>query len=268
MIGSKITTSKRTVFLGCFLGATIVLLVPHGLTSKCQYAFRRMFCVPLGISRSLTLAARTPAAPDISSQAYLQLKKDHQKLVNYSANLAAMIAAQQETINRLTLLRMEPEWQKLGFVPASIFTALGDDHVVINRGVRDLVQPNCFILANNAIVGKVLEAGKHQATIELIGDSGAFLTVYIDTPKTPGILRGLGQGRMEIQNVPYGPPVKTGQFVYASNQSKLLNIPIVVGTVSACDRDETTPHLWKIQMTPAVDLAQLDRVDVILPGRP
>jgi rod shape-determining protein MreC len=196
------------------------------------------------------------------------LQEELQKLSNYSANLTALIAAQQKTIDRLTLLRTVPEWQKLGFVPANVFTALGDDHVVINRGARDLVQPKLFVLANNAIVGKVLEAGKHQATIELIGDEGAFLPVYIDSPKTQGLLRGLGQGQMEIQNVPYGSPVKPGQPVYTNNQPELLGIPIVVGKVSACNRDETTPHLWWIQMTPAVDLAQLDHVDVILPGRP
>ena len=268
-MASKITTSKRTVFLGCFLGATIVLLVPHSLTSKCQYGFRRIFCVPLGISRSLTLAAKAPASPEISSQEHRELAQAFQRLSNHAANLAAVIAKQEATIDRLTQSRTEPEWQKLSFVPANIFTALGDDRVVINRGLRDGVKSKYFILANNAIVGQVTDTNKHQATIELISDEGAFLPVYIDTPKTKGILRGLGQGHCAIQNVTYTRPVKTGQSVYTtSNQPGLLGIPIVVGQVSSCERDEEKPHLWDIKMIPAVALGQVGQVDVILPGRP
>ncbi|NQV31995.1 MAG: hypothetical protein HQ515_04835 [Phycisphaeraceae bacterium] len=267
-MGSKITTSKRTVFLGCFLSATIVLLVPHSLTSKCQYGFRRIFCVPLGISRSLTLAAKAPMSPEISSQEHLELKQAFQRLSNHTANLTAVIAKQAETIDRLTRLRTVPEWQNFGFVPANIFTALGDDRVVINRGLRDGVESKYFILANNAIVGQITETNKHQATIKLISDEGAFLPVYIDTPKNKGILRGLGQGHCAIQNVTYARPVKTGHAVYTHNQPGLLGIPIVVGQVSACERDEEKPHLWRIEMTPAVTLEQLGQVDVILPRRP
>lgn len=267
-MGSKITTSKRTVFWGCFLGATIVLLVPHSLTSKCQYGFRRIFCVPLGVSRSLTLAAKAPMSAEISSQEHLELKQAFERLSNHAANLTAVIAKQAKTIDRLTQSRIQPEWEKLSFVPASVFTALGDDQVVINRGFRDGIQTKYFLLANNAIVGQVTETNKHQATVELISDEGAFLPVYIDTPKNKGILRGLGQGHCAIQNVAHARPVKIGHAVYTNNQRDLLGIPIVVGQVSACDRDEEKPHLWRIEMTPAVTLEQLGQVDVILPGRP
>jgi cell shape-determining protein MreC len=267
MMGSKTTTSKRTVFLGCFLGATIVLLVPHGLTSKCQYAFRRVFCVPLGISRSLTLVATTPAPPEISSEKYRTLQQEFQKLANHTANLTAVITKQEETINRLAKLRVRPEWQKFSLVPANVFTAQGDDQVVINRGSRDLVKLKCFILANNAIVGKVSEIQKHQATIELISHQGAFMPVYIDTRETQGACFGLGQGQLEIQNVRYTRPVKIGQSVYTSNQPWLLGTPIIVGKVASCERDEKKPYLWKIEMAPAVDPKQLDQVDVVLPGK-
>jgi cell shape-determining protein MreC len=266
-MGSKFTTSKRTVFMSCLLGATIVLLVPHSLTSKCQYAFRRVFCVPLGISRSLTLAAKSPTSPKISGQEHLELQQAYEKLSNHAANLKAVIDKQKETIDRLTRLRSEPEWQKFGFVPAHVFTAMGDDRVVINRGVRDGVQSKYFVLANNGIVGQVTETNKYQATIELISDKGAFLPVYIDTPSAKGILRGLGQGHCVIQNVFYSHPVEVGQSVYTHNQTGLLGIPIVVGQVSACDRDEETPHIWKIEMTPAVSLEELSQVDIIVPGR-
>lgn len=268
-MASKMTTSKRTVFLGCFLGATIVLLVPHSLTSRCQYGFRRIFCVPLGISRSLTLAAKAPATPEISGKAHLELKEAFQELENHADNLTAMLAQQEQTIDRLSRIRIEPEWQKLCFVPANVFTALGDDHVVINRGLRDSVQSKYFILADNAIVGQITEANQHQATVKLISDSGAFLGVYIDTPDTRGILRGLGQGRCAIRNVGYARPVKIGQSVYTtSSQQDLLGISIVVGRVSACYRDEQAPHLWMIEMTPAAALDELHQVDVILPGQP
>ncbi|MCP4449879.1 MAG: rod shape-determining protein MreC [Planctomycetes bacterium] len=266
-MGSKFTTSKRTVFMSCLLGATIVLLVPHSMTGKCQYAFRRVFCVPLGISRSLTLAAKTPSSPRISSQAYLDLQQAYEKLANHTANLKGMIDTQKETIDRLTQLRARPDWQRLSFIPALVFTTLGDDRVVINRGVRDGVQSNCFVLANNAIVGQVTETNKYQATIELISDSGAFLSVFIDTPSAMGIMRGLGQGQCVIKNVSYSRPVEVGQSVYTRNQAGLLGIPMIVGQVSACDRDEETPHFWKIEMTPAVAPEELNQVDIIRPGR-
>ncbi len=266
-MGSKITASNRTVFVSCLLGATIVLLIPHSLTSKCQYAFRRVFCVPLGISRSMTLAAKAPNSPKISSQAHLELQQAYERLNNHTANLKAIVTKQKETIDRLTRFPTGPRWQKLSFVPASVFTTLDDDRVVINQGVQDGVQSKCFVLANNAIVGQVTETNKHEATIELISDQGAFLPVYIDAPNAKGILRGLGQGRCVIQNVFYSHPIEVGQSVYTHNQAGLLGIPIVVGQVSACDRDEKKPLLWKIEMTPGVSLEQLGQVDVILPGR-
>ncbi len=196
------------------------------------------------------------------------LQQAFQKLTNHTANLTAVITKQEETINRLTRLRVEPEWQKLSFVPANVFTALGDDHVVINRGSRDYVQVKCFILANNGIVGKVSEIQKNQATVELISNLGAFLPVYINTRDTQGVCHGLGQGQMEIQSVRYNRSVEVGQPVYTSNQPGLLGTPIIVGKVASCVRDEKEPYLWKIEMAPAVDLKQLDRIDVVLPGRP
>lgn len=267
-MGSKLTTSKRTIFVGCLLGATIVLLVPHAVTRKCQYAFRRVFCVPLGVSRSLTLAAKPGTSPKVNHQEYLDLQRAFEKLENHAANLKDAVARQEETINRLTQLRVDPEWKKLGFVPATVFTATGNNHVVINRGTRDLVQPKRFVLAHNAIVGKVLEVDKHQATVELISGEGAFLPVHVDTPENRGLLRGQGKGLCLIQNVKYDQPVEVGQFVYANNRPELLGISVVVGQVSACTRDEEKPYFWRIEMTPAVALQKLDQVDVILPGRP
>lgn len=268
-MGSKITTSKRTVFLGCFLSATIVLLAPHRLTSHCQYGFRRIFCVPLGISRSLTLSTTQSSREEVSSQDFIKLQQAYKTLESHADHLQALLVQQQETIDRLAKLRVEPQWEKLSFVPAHVFTALSDNHMVINRGQRDGVKTNSFILADNAIVGRVIETAPNQATIKLISDKDAVLPVYIDSPRTSGILRGQGdRSSMAIQKVTFNRPVKQGMAVYASNRPDLRGIPFPVGKVSSCKRDDKDPHLWEIEMMPSVDLSQLDRIDVIIPDKP
>ena len=252
-------------FLGCLLSAVALLLTPHSLTGRIQYLCRRVFGVPLGIGHSLALAAQAsqtrPSTVDVVELE--RLKAETQQLRNHIANLQAQRDEQQRRIDYLSGLRSRPGWERMIFEQAGIVTALDADHLILNRGTRDGLTLNRFVISSNAVVGIVQELWDRQARMALISGQDTYVQVYIGSPGVKGILHGLGQGAIEIQNVPTGRKVAKGMTVYASPQAG-LEAPTAVGTVLSCEPDEREPLLWRIEVQPAVDLTQLIWLDVIV----
>ena len=84
------------------------------------------------------------------------------------------------------------------------------------------------------------------------------------------MLRGLGQGRMKVQNVSqqHKDEVSVGMPIYTCIYPGLLEIPIIVGRISECKPDDTIPLLLDITVEPATDLKRVAAVAVIVSKHP
>jgi len=268
-MSSSAVASKRALFLGLLLCAAILLLIPHALTAKLQFAFRRCFRMPLGLGRSITLSARAPAnSAGLNASEYQQLRAENLRMQNHIANLKAQLEQQQEELKHLAQLRLTPDYQAFGLVPAQTITAVGHDQLLINRGSADYLVPGQFVLADNAIVGRIQQCTTGQATVMMISHTRSRMQVTVGSPSVKGILTGLGEGRLEVQHVTKQHNLSVGMPVHVCTVPGFLKIPIIVGRVSACTPSTDNPLLWDISVDPAADLKHVGRTDVIVESHP
>ncbi len=237
--------------------------MPHNVTTKLQFIYTRLFRFPLRAGRTISLAALSPT----SSNDYDKLLREHRQLQNFTDTLRAELNQERYEKEQLAQVRLVHGWEAHGLVPAQVIQTLtGSDQIIINRGERENLTQGQFILANEAIVGTICELDGHQAKAALITDKSSCIPVYIESAQTApkGLLYGLGNGQARIRNIRYQREVAIGDRVHIQTQPGLLEWPVVVGTVSQCQRDETDGLLWDITVKPASDLKSLSQVHVIV----
>ena len=253
-------------FISFLLCACVLLLMPHNVTTKLQFAFSSLFRIPLGTGRVIALAAQSPSpSQDISSEGYD--KRQYLELQNHADNLQAELDQERSEKQRLAQVRLLRAWASHGLVSARVTQELvGANQIIINRGTRDRLGPEQFILAQNAIVGSICDLDKHQAKVTLISDKSSNIPVFIKSEQANhnGLLRGLGNGTAKIQDVPYDRKIAIGDPVHVRAIPGRLEVPVVVGRVLQCDQDEIEPLLWDIRVEPASDLKRLSQVYVIV----
>ncbi len=250
----------------CLLSSCILLLIPHGVTSKLQFAFARLMSRPLHISRSLTLAARTPINTAVSPSDYQKILIENRKLRNTLNHLEALRQEKNREIERLTHLRTIPNEEHLGFILSDVVTHIKKDQLIINRGQRDGVRQNQFVLSENAVIGTISETNIQQARVLLFSDKKSHIPAYVTSMSTLGMLIGKGSGVIKLVNVPTKKTVRVGDVVYAHKQPGLLETAFPVGMVSDVSEDVQEPLLWDITVTLASNPEQAVTVDVITSG--
>ena len=253
------------IFTWCLLSSCILLLIPHSVTGKLQFAFTRILCRPLIIGRTITLAARSPARITIHPKDYQNLEAENRRLKNHLNHLTAVLHEQNKTIETLSGLRVIPAYKNLAFIPADIITAIKKDQLIINRGKLDSVRLNQFILSENAVIGTVGQIiSSHQSRIMLFSNQKSRIPVYIQSESNIGILTGKGNGIIKITNVPTKQKIKIGDVVYALKQPGLLDTAFPVGKISQIQPDDLEPLLWNISVTPASDPKRATEAAVII----
>ena len=254
------------VLTWCLLSSCILLLIPHGVTSKLQFSFARLMSRPLRISRSLSLQALTPINTAVSPRDYQKIVTENRKLQNTLNHLEVLRQEKNREIERLTHLRTLPDEAHLGFILSDVVIPLKKDQLRINRGKRDGVRLDQFVLSENAVIGTISEINTHMARVLLFSDEKSRIPAFITSEKTLGTLVGKGNGVIKIVNVRRTQNVKIGDVIYTPKQPGLLETPFQVGTVSDIKADSQEPLLWDISVTMASDPGQAATVDVITSG--
>ncbi|MFQ6036867.1 MAG: rod shape-determining protein MreC, partial [Sedimentisphaerales bacterium] len=251
MARKQIKVSKRMLFTCFMLGGLIFLFAPQGLTSKFQFAFARTFSWPLGIGRSVTLAARTPASTEFVS------RREYDRLQNHLANVIQQRDQAYQQIKKLSALGSRFPFEDAKWVLADIITGSIDEsrhEFIINRGAEDGLAKGQFVLGDNSIIGTISETGARRAKVRLFTDPASNIAVKIAGLNVSRLMQGTGNNSAKIRLLQVMHKVKTGDTVYACKKPGFLDAPMIIGKVRRCKRDDENPSLWDITVKPVCDI--------------
>jgi len=260
MTRKQTRVSGRMSFTWFMLAGLIFLLAPQSLTNKFQFAFVHIFRWPLSIGRNISLSARTQRPlTDVVS------RREHNQLQNYLANVTEELLQKHKKVEELSRLRNRLyALEGARLMSADIITASTDGHneLIINRGERDGLDKGQFVLGDNSIVGTISGVSPRTAKVRLITDPTSKIAVKIGGLKT--VIRGDGKSSAKVPLLSIKHKIEIGEEVYARKKPGFLDVPMIIGIVAKCRRDDENPLLWDITVKPACDIAKLNDVAVVI----
>lgn len=265
--------SRRMLLTWFMLGGFIFLFAPQTITSRFHLAFARIFSLPLSLGRGISLATRvSSSAETVSRQEYERLYTEYNQTMNHLHNVTQQRDLEYEKVTQLSGLRSIPDWSRMNFVPAHIVTISDrtQTELIIDRGQTDSLTKGQFVLSDNAVIGTISDVTATRAKIKLITDPTSRIPVKVirstgdkQISVTDALLHGSSDSTAKIPLIPLKTSIQPGDIVYARQQPG-LNVPIVIGKITQCKKDNKNPLLWDITVKPLYDIEKLTTVAVIV----
>jgi rod shape-determining protein MreC len=259
--------SGRMLFIWFMLAGLIFFFAPPKITNKLQFGFVRIFRKPLSIGRNISLSASRIMASEQSMSEDVVSREKYDKLHNHLANVTEWLKLEREKVEKLTGLRDRPVWKGVDFVLAEVIAASINGlrgELIINRGQKDGLTQNQFILANESIIGTIFKVDDRTAQVRLISDPSSKIAVKIAQFNMDRIMHGDGNSSAKVQLVPIKYKIKIGDIVYAQKRPGFLSTPVIVGTVAECKSNDENPLVWDLTVHPACDIKSLKNVAAIV----
>jgi rod shape-determining protein MreC len=185
-------------------------------------------------------------------------------------------AITEQQMKQLSALLNLPFLGNLQSVPAEVTNYDTSDFAAtinISKGRSDGVTVGMPVVDASGLVGQVVQAGHHTATVRLITDGQSVVgAIYGGSTTTAGstaILDGTGWGKsLAADLVPSGTPLPKGElFATSGLQDAVYPAGIPVARVVS-SRSGVTASQETVILRPVVDLAHLRYVSVLLWGPP
>ena len=170
----------------------------------------------------------------------------------------------EELLRLRGLLSMGPpdQWQGVG--ARVIANRLGPQaalvSVTLDRGFLDGAATNTPVATPHGLVGRVLRASPHTATVLLITDINSRVAVLSQSGRVPGILAGTGDEMLEVDYVPPNVRIQPGEIFITSGQDGIFPKGIPCARVIEARQSDTSPF----QLITAEPLADLDNQEEVL----
>jgi rod shape-determining protein MreC len=130
--------------------------------------------------------------------------------------------------------------------------------VVVAEGAVTSNQP---VVATSGLVGRVVLTTGAYAKIQLITDRAASVGAMIERTRRQGVLRGSGEGSLELDYIPAQAEVRVGDLVVTAGIDGIYPRGVPVGTVAAVAAGAELFH--SIRVVPLVDFGVLDQVFIV-----
>lgn len=137
-------------------------------------------------------------------------------------------------------------------------SALQTAIVAIAEGTVAVDQP---VVSTHGLVGRVVLVAGGYAKVQLITDRSASVGVMLQRTRRQGVVRGGGEGNLELDYVPTQADVKVGDLVVTAGIDGVYPRGVPVGSVAAIAPGSELFH--RIRVTPRVDFGLLDQVFVL-----
>ena len=146
---------------------------------------------------------------------------------------------------------------------------MGSDHksvlktILINQGTAHGLRKDLPVIADQGVVGRVIETSWNVSRVLLLTDANSNIDVMIQSNRVQGILQGGGAAGCTLKYVAITEEIKVGDVVLSSGLG--LNFPkgLLMGVVSRVDKKEAG-LFQKIEVKPTVDFSRLEEVLVII----
>jgi len=256
------SVSAQMLFTCLMLGGFILFFMPQHLTNKLQFAFARGFHLPLGLGRNISLS--TGIERSVSSVVSYGI---YNRLQNHLANVMEQLYQEHQLVEVLSGLRGRFPLEGANLVCADVITASISaecSELIINRGANDGMAKGRFVLGDNSIIGTISDVSPRTAQVKFFTDPTSKIAVKIEQLDTDRLIHGSGNDYAKIKLLSTKYKVRVGDKVLACKKPGFLDVPMIIGKVAACERDNENPSLWDITVRPVCDIERINRVSVLI----
>ncbi len=135
---------------------------------------------------------------------------------------------------------------------------------IIDLGKEDGVEPDSPVIAEQGIVGRVLECSAKYSRVLMISDTDSSVSGVDVRSRVNGVVQGTGLGPLRLGYVSPLEDIQVGDTVVSSGLGGVFPKGYALGTVVKSTPADNRLGL-EIELTPSVDLGVLDYVFILPP---
>ena len=198
----------------------------------------------------------------VSDQSYTALKEENAKLKSQVIQLEEY---RQEAQRLQGLLDLSDQYATEG-VTARVIGLASDawDRVItVGVGSNAGVEPGLPVMGSSGLLGQVVEVSPLTCKVRLIDDPQSGVSVYIQSNRAEGVVKGSVEGLLYLENVDSSVEVKVGDVIVTSGLGGSYFRGMELGTVSAVRASAGTSDR-KIVVSPLSVADPLEEVTVVI----
>jgi len=138
---------------------------------------------------------------------------------------------------------------------------------IVDKGMNDKITINTVAVYKDTLIGKVTKANAHFSEITLTSNKTMSFTVKTSQTDAIGVLKGLGNGEMILDNVVLSDTLKVGDTVVTSGstdlQGKGFPPGLVVGKIISVDKNPSA-LFQKASVESLINVSKLPMVFMVL----
>lgn len=129
----------------------------------------------------------------------------------------------------------------------------------IDKGREQGVETGMLVLAENVLIGKVIEAGASMSKVLLVTDSNFRIGVLLEKTRQAGVLFGNSMGECRVKYLSLDGEIKSGQTVFSAGFGGYYKKGLVVGVVAGVWKEPG--QIYRVaKVVPYTDLSKVEEV--------
>jgi len=261
----------RQIIIACLLVIVSLVILSYSITHPTS----------VGFFRKLVLETAAPLANMISApfrglneawKRYIFLvgmEDENRRLKKENASLTQETVYYREGyLEGIRLQKLLTLKEKVNY-PTIAARVIGRDQtsiiktILIDKGTSHGLKVDLPVIADQGVVGKIVESSPHVSKILLLIDENSNIDALVQETRIQGILHGAASMGCSLKYVPKPETVTVGNTVVSSGLSGIFPKGLLLGTVTNIDKTDSG-LFQKIDVTPFVDFARLEEVMVIM----
>jgi rod shape-determining protein MreC len=198
----------------------------------------------------------------------VNLQKENEILKQRITELQKESNRKEEAILANERLRKLLEFRDSISTPMVAAEVIGQDpsswfkSVTINKGEGDGVRKGMAVISPDGVVGQILKAAPHYATVLLVTDYNSAIDSIVQKTRARAIVEGSGENRCQLKYLLRTDEVNVGDVIITSGLGGNFPKGLLIGEIRRVEKKGRGVFQYA-DLMPSVDLTKLEEVLVI-----
>ena len=198
----------------------------------------------------------------------VNLQKENEILKQRITELQKESNRKEEAILANERLRKLLEFRDTISTPMVAAEVIGQDpsswfkSVTINKGEGDGVRKGMAVISPDGVVGQILKAAPHYATVLLVTDYNSAIDSIVQKTRARAIVEGSGENRCQLKYLLRTDEVNVGDVIITSGLGGNFPKGLLIGEIRRVEKKGRGVFQYA-DLMPSVDLTKLEEVLVI-----
>lgn len=135
---------------------------------------------------------------------------------------------------------------------------------IFDRGADFGIKPNCPVVWNGAVVGRIDSVGPWTSRAVLMGDRNCQIGVRCARSRVQGVLEGIGGGMSRVKYIPKDADIEVGDMFITSGTDEIFPKGLLVGRCVEASTESGESFKWVV-VKPSFDRSLLENAAILLP---